>query len=60
MAQFGSAENNTNEPRFKSNSNWSPGKLASCIETSVAAVNRDIASSKSKNLPQDNLTKSEK
>lgn len=42
-----------------SNGSWSLGKLPSCVETYIPAVNRDIKSSKSKNLPRDNLTKSE-
>ena len=59
-AHFGSTENNSNEPRFKSNSNWLPDKLPSCVETFITAINHDIKSSKTKKLPRDNLTKSER
>ena len=59
-AHFGLTENNSNEPRFKSNSNWLPDKLPSCVETFIAATNHDIKSSKTKNNPRDNLTKSER
>ena len=59
-AHFGSTENNSNEPRFKSNSNWLPDKLPSCVETFITAINHDIKSSKTKKLPCDNLTKSER
>ena len=59
-AHFGSTENNSNKPRFKSNSNWLPHKLPSCVETFIAAINHDIKSSKTKKLPRDNLTKSER
>ena len=59
-AHFGLTENNSNEPRFKSNSNWLPDKLRSCVETFIAATNHDIKSSKTKNNPRDNLTKSER
>ena len=43
-AHFGSTENNSNEPRFKSNSNWLPDKLPSCVETFITAINHDILS----------------
>ena len=59
-AQFGSTENNSNEPRFKSNSNWLPDKLPSCVETFITAINHDIKSSKTKKLPRHSLTKSER
>ena len=45
-AHFGSTENNSNEPRFKSNSNWLPDILLSCVETFITAINHDIKSSK--------------
>ena len=57
---FGSTENNSNEPRFKSNSNWLLDKLPSCVETFITAINHDMKSSKTKKLPRDNLTKSER
>ena len=57
---FQSTENNSNEPIFKSNSNWLPDKLPSCVETFITAINHDIKSSKTKKLPRDNLTKSER
>ena len=57
---FGSTENNSNEPRFKSNSNWIPDKLPSCVETFITAIKHDIKSSKTKKLPRNNLTKSER
>ena len=47
-AHFGSIANNSNEPRFKSNSNWLPGKLPSCVETFITAINRDMKCSKTK------------
>ena len=59
-AHFGPTENNSNEPRFKSNSNWLRDKLPSCIETFMTACNHDVQSSKTKKLPRDNLTKSER
>ena len=59
-ANFGSTEDNSNEPRFKSNSNWLPDKLPSCVETFIAALNHDIKSPKAKKLPHENLTKSER
>ena len=59
-AQFGSTENNSNKPRFKSNSNWLPDKLPSRVETFITAINHDIKSSKTKKLPRDSLTKSER
>ena len=58
-AHFASTENNSNEPRFKSNSNWLPDKLPSCVETFITAISHDIKSSKTKKLPRDNPTKSE-
>ena len=48
------------EPKFKRNSNWLPDKLPSCVETFITAINHDIKSSKTKKLPRDNLTKSER
>ena len=59
-AHYGSTENNSNEPRFKSNSNWLPDTLPSCVEAFIAAINHDITYSKTKKLPRDNLTKSER
>ena len=59
-ALLGSTENNSIEPRFKNNSNCLPDKLPSCVETFMTAVNHDIKSPKTKKLPRDNLTKSEK
>ena len=59
-AHFGSTENNSNKPRFKSNSNWLPDKLPSCVETFITAINHDIKSSKTKKVTRDNLTKSER
>ena len=59
-AHFGSTKNNSNEPRFKSNCNWLPDKLPSCVETFTTAINHDIKSSKTKKLPRDNLTKSKR
>ena len=59
-AHFGSTGNNSNEPRFKSNSNWLQDKLPSCVETFKTAINHDIKSSKTKKLPRDNLMKSER
>ena len=59
-AHFGSTKNNSNEPRLKSNSNWLPDKLPSCVETFITATNHDTKSSKTKKLPCDNLTKSER
>ena len=60
QVHFASTENNWNEPRFKSNSNWLPDKLPSCIETFITAINHNINSSKTKKLPCDHLTKSER
>ena len=60
MVHFGSTENNSNEPRFKSNSNWLPDKLPSRVETFTTTINHDIKSSKTKKLPCDNITKSER
>ena len=37
-----------------------PDKLSSCVETFITAINHDIKSSKTKKLPRDNLTKSER
>ena len=59
-SHFGSNKNNSNEPRFKSNNNWLPDKLPSCVKTFIKATNHDIKSSKTKKLPRDNLTKSER
>ena len=59
-SHFGSNKNNSNEPRFKSNNNWLPDKLPSCVETFIKAINHDIKSSKTKKIPRDNLTKSER
>ena len=59
-AHFGSTETNTNEPRIKSNSNWLTYKLPNCVETFITAVTHDIKSSKTKKLPDGNLTKSER
>ena len=39
---FGSTENNSNEPRFKSNRNWLPDKLPSFVKTFITAINHDI------------------
>ena len=47
-AHFGSTKNNSNESRFKSNSNWLPHKLPSSVETFITAINHDIKSSKTK------------
>ena len=58
-AHFGSSANNSNELRFKSNSNWLPGKLPSCVETFITAINRDMKCSKTKKSSCDNLAKSE-
>ena len=58
-AHFGSTENNSNEPRFKSNSNWLPDKLPSCVETFITGINHDIKSLKTKRLPCDNLREKE-
>ena len=44
-AHFGSTENNLNEPRFKSNINWLPDKVPSCVETFITAINHDVKSS---------------
>ena len=49
-AHFGSIENNSNEPRFKGNSNWLPDKLPSCVETFITAINHDIKSSKTNKI----------
>ena len=37
-----------------------PVVLPSCVETFITAINHDIKSSKTKKLPRDNLTKSER
>ena len=37
-----------------------PDKLPSCVETFIKPINHDIKSSKTKKLPRDNLTKSER
>ena len=58
-AYFGSSENNSNEPRCISNSNWLPDKLRGCVETFTTTINHDVKSSKTKKLPRDNLTKPE-
>ena len=58
LDQFGSTENNSNEPRFKRNCSCLPDKFPSCVETFITAINHDIKSSKNKKLPRDNLTKS--
>ena len=47
----GSTENNSNEPGLKSNSNWLPDKLPSCVETFITAISHDIKSSKTKKFP---------
>ena len=59
-AHFGSTKNNSNESRFKSNSNWLPHKLPSSVETFITAINHDIKSSKTKKRLRGNLTKSER
>ena len=59
-AHFGWTENNTNEPIFKSNSNYLPDKLPRCVETFIKAVNYVIKSPNTQNLLRDNLTKSER
>ena len=43
-AHFGSTKNNSNEPRFTSNSNWLPDKLSNRVETFITAINHDIKS----------------
>ena len=45
---------------LKAITNWLPDKLPSCVETFITAINHDIKSSKTKKLPRDNLTKSER
>ena len=37
-----------------------PDKLLSCVETFTNAINHDIKTSKTKKIPRDNLTKSER
>ena len=37
-----------------------PVVLTSCVETFITVISHDIKSSKTKNLPRDNLTKSER
>ena len=59
-SHFGSNKNNSNEPRFKSNNNWLPDKLPSCVETLKKDISNDIKSSKTKKFPRENLTKSER
>ena len=59
-AHFGSTENNSNEPRFKSNINCLQDKGLSCVETFISAINHDVKSSKAKKFPRDNLSKSER
>ena len=56
-AHFGSIENNSNERRFKSNSNWLLDKLPSCVEIFITAINHEKRSSKTKKLSRDNLKK---
>lgn len=56
---LGSTENNTNDSRFKGNSNCLPNKLPSSVETFITAVNHDIKSSKTKEIAHDSVTKSE-
>ena len=48
-AYFGSSENNSNEPRCKSNSNWLPDKLRSCVET-LTTTSTNLATIVDKNL----------
>ena len=45
---------------LKAIANSLPDKLPSCVETFITAINHDIKSSKTKKLPRDNLTKSER
>ena len=40
--QFVSTENNSNEPRFKSNRNGLPDKLPSFVKSFITAINHDI------------------
>ena len=58
MAHFGSTENDSNEPRFKSNSNYLSNKLPSCVETFITATDLDSGSKKRiaglKNFPVTN------
>ena len=54
---MGSIENNSDESRFKINSNWLLDKLPSCVEIFITAINHGIKSSKTKKLPRDNLKK---
>ena len=54
-AHFGSTQNNSNETRLKSNSNWLPDKLTSCVETFITAINHDLKTSKTKKLPRGHL-----
>ena len=51
-AHFGSTQNNLNETRLKSNSNWLPDKLTSCVETFITVINHDLKTSKTKKLPR--------
>ena len=59
-AQFESSIQNKDQLKLKSNINWTPDKLRSCIDTFIISVDHDIKDSLVKPIPKDNLTKSER
>ena len=59
-AHFGSYKQNKNQLELKDNSNWTPDKLPSCVDTFNIAVDHDIANSLVRLVPKDNLTKSQR
>ena len=59
-AQFESSIQNKDQLKLKSNINWTPDKLRSCIDTFIISVDHDIKDSLVKPIPKDNLLKSER
>ena len=59
-AQFESSIQNKDQLKLKSNINWTPDKLRTCIDTFIISVDHDIKDSLVKPIPKDNLTKSER
>ena len=59
-ALFGASKQNKDQLKLKSNSNWTPGKLFSCVDTFITAVDDDINNTLLKPIPKDNLAKSER
>ena len=59
-AQFESSIQSKDQLKLKSNINWTPDKLRSCIDTFIISVDHDIKDSLVKPIPKDNLLKSER